>query len=202
MTKLNDEQLDSALQEWQRRQVGMPASVRRQIQRQLHQSPTSLWRRHWRETVSLLGCAFVALIWWQLAHVPDQIYQVVVAEENGHLIEIHQLLRAEPSATPRSAMNQQRRVAYTQRYEQYRHDAAHIASKTRLMQVSVDADDVILTDCLTQQVRISRELWQAWRVEQGLPEPMQPNWFEVSQGQQGQILALQQAPAAAHCPAP
>lgn len=200
MIKRSDEQLDHELQQWHQRQPGMPASVRRQLQRRLQQRDAPAWQRHWREAISVLGCAFVALVWWQLTHAPNLTYQVVLAEENGHLIEIHQLLHT--SSTAVDTASQQRRLAFTQRYDQYRQQAATIASTTRLMRVSVTDDSVVLTDCLTQQVRISRELWQAWRAEQGLPETVQPSWFEVSQGQQGQIVALQQAPAATHCPAP
>lgn len=201
MTKLDEAQLDKALHDWQQQQQGMPASVRRRIYRQLHQSNRPAWQRYWREAFSLLGCAFVAVIWWQLTTASDLTYQVVVTEENGHLIEIHQLLHSAKASVAVDKASQQRRLAFTQRYDEYRQLAGD-ASTRRLMRVSQNAEDIILTDCLTQQVRISRELWQAWRVEQGLPEPMQPSWFEVSQGQQGQILALQQAPAAAHCPAP
>lgn len=204
MTKPTDEQLDSLLQHWQQQQPGMPASLRRQLQRQLAQPASqSLWQRRWREVVSLASCGFVALVWWQIASVPALTYQVVMAEQNGRTIEIHQLL-SESSAAPSDTVAKaaHRRLAFEQHYQALRKDMLASATQQRLMQAKVDGDNVVLTDCMAQQMWISQELWQTWLRDQGLAPTRDVNWFEVSQGQQGQILALQLQPVATRCPAP
>lgn len=205
MTKPTDEQLDSQLQNWQQQQPGMPASLRRQLQRQLaQQSSPSLWQRRWREVVSLASCGFVAFVWWQIASVPNMTYQVVVAQENGRTIEIHQLRPDASKDQPeRVATTSHRRLAFEQHYQALRKDMqASTTQQRRLMQARMEGENVVLTDCVAQQMLISNELWQTWLRDQGLTPSQDVNWFEVSQGQQGQILALQLQPVATRCPAP
>lgn len=208
MTKRNDQQLDSALSAWHQQQGGMPATLRRQIQHKLAAPTSSLWQRRWREAVALVSCSFVAAIWWQLAQAPELTYQIVRTEQAGRLIEIHQLSQLRQADTMPSVESPQiqdraltRQLAFEQQYQSFRQQAKELASHHRLMRMSVQGDDVLLTDCQSQQIVVSKQLWQEWAKEQDLT-PSQFRYLDVSQGAQGQIIALKFAAQGRNCTAP
>lgn len=209
MTQPVDKQLDEALAQWHQQQGGMPVTLRKQIQHKLAAPSKSVWQRRWREAVAVVSCSFVAAIWWQLVQTSDLMYQVVRTEQAGKVIEIHQLTSVkEVEGSEVAAQNQaelssgqQRQLAFQQQYQSYRQQSQTLASHHRLMQITMQGNDVLLTDCQSQQIVISKQLWQAWAQEQQL-NPGQINYVDIAQGQQGQILAVKFAPQGRNCTAP
>lgn len=208
MTKPNDQQLDEALSAWHRQQGGMPATLRKQIQQKLATPASPVWQRRWREAVALVSCSFVAAIWWQLAQTSELTYQIVRAEQAGRMIEIHQLSSDQPAteaqiAAPHDANGHRsaRQLAFEQHYQSFRQQAQTLVSHHRLMRVTAQGDDFLLTDCQEQQILVSKQLWQAWAKDQDLGSA-QMQYVDVAQGQQGQIIALKFAPQGQRCPAP
>lgn len=208
MTKPNDQQLDEALSAWHRQQGGMPATLRKQIQQKLAAPVSPVWQRRWREAVALVSCSFVAAIWWQLAQTSELTYQIVRAEQAGRMIEIHQLSIEQPAIEAQIAAQHDesghrsaRQLAFEQHYHSFRQQAQTLVSHHRLMRVTMQGDDLLLTDCQEQQILVSKELWQAWAKEQDLT-PAQFEYLDVAQGAQGQIIALKFAPQGRNCTAP
>lgn len=209
MTRPVDKQLDEALAHWHQQQPGMPVTLRKQIQHKLAAPSTSVWYRRWREAVAVVSCSFVAAIWWQLAQTSDLMYQVVRTEQAGKVIEIHRLASADEFESSVATMQnqtepslgQKRQLAFQQQFQSYRQQSQTLASHHRLMQITMQGNDVLLTDCQSQQLVISKQLWQAWAQEQQL-NPAQINYVDVAQGQQGQILAVKFAPQGRNCTAP
>lgn len=209
MTQPVDKQLDEALAQWHQQQPGMPVTLRKQIQHKLAAPSKSVWQRRWREAVAVVSCSFVAAIWWQLAQTSDLMYQVVRTEQAGRVIEIHQLIRFEDSEKSiamqgsRKNLNgaDKRQLAFQEQYQDYLRQQQSVAVQHRIMRITQQANDVLLTDCQSQQIVISKQLWQEWAQEQQL-NPTQINYVDVAQGQQGQILALKFAPKGRNCTAP